>query len=112
MISHNICHSLIFMNNTLIIVGVVVIGAAGLYLFLNRGVAELALETPTVPSDVLTNTQLFMERRAVLESIKLDTQVLSDPRFTALKAFSGPIPPRPVGRGNPFAPTANTGPSS
>jgi hypothetical protein len=96
------------MNNTIVIVGILVIAAAGGYLFLNRDAGELILEDEAVPSDVLANTQLFMERRAVLDSITLDTAVLSDTRFTSLRSYTSPVAPRPVGRPNPFAPVSSS----
>jgi hypothetical protein len=93
------------MKNLILILGVLVIGAAGVYLFTKRDATqELFTAGVPVSEEVLANTQVFMERRAVLESLAIDRSLFSDPRFTSLRSFETPIMERPVGRPNPFEP--------
>lgn len=54
-------------------------------------------ESSAVDSDIV-NTLLE------LRSVSLSGTILSDPAFQALRDFSTPITPEPVGRPNPFAP--------
>lgn len=46
----------------------------------------------------------FLELLQELRSVRIDTQVFSDPAFASLRDFSSPIISEPVGRENPFAP--------
>lgn len=93
------------MKNTIVILGLVIIAAAGVYLFLNRDATQLMLDNSEGVSEaVLASTQVFIERRAILESLTLDTTLLDDSRFLSLRSFSRPVSERPVGRDNPFAP--------
>lgn len=97
------------MKNKFTIIGILVIVAAGLYLFLSRGEAELVLDEGGVSPELLASTQLFIERSALLSSLTVDDAVLRDERFTRLRSFSEPIKERPVGRPNPFLPAERVG---
>ncbi len=47
-----------------------------------------------------------------LRAVKLDGTIFSEPAFAALKDFSTPIVPEPVGRQNPFEPFLHIATSS
>jgi len=95
------------MNNIITIVTVVVVAAAGVYLFTQRDAAQLVfLGDTSVSPEVLANTQLFMERSALLTQLNIDTSLFTDPRFTTLSSFATRVPSRPQGRTNPFEPPA------
>jgi hypothetical protein len=97
------------MKNIIVIVGVVVVGAAGVYLVSERQATQLVLSsTSGVSEEMLANTQLFIERSAILESLQLNTEVLNDTRLTSLQSYATPVTERPVGRSNPFEPAARS----
>ncbi len=98
------------MKNIIVIVGVVIVAAAGIYLFTQRQATQLVLTSDGgVSEEMLTNTQLFIERSAILGSLEIDVEVLDDPRLTSLRSYTTPVPERPVGRTNPFEPAARGG---
>ena len=98
------------MKNVIVIVGIAIVAAAGIYLLTQRQATQLVLSSPSgVSEEMLINTQLFIERSTTLESLQLNTEVSQDPRFTSLRSYSTPIVERPVGRSNPFEPAARSG---
>lgn len=98
------------MKNIIVIVGVIIVAAAGVYLFTMRQATQLVLTSGTgVSEEMLANTQLFIERSAILESLEIDPAVLDDPRLTSLRSYTTPVAERPVGRNNPFEPAARGG---
>lgn len=95
------------MKNTIVIIGVVTVAAAGIYLFTQRQATQLVLTSDSgVSAEMLANTQLFIERSTILESLEIDATVLDDPRLTSLRSYTTPVLERPVGRNNPFEPAA------
>jgi hypothetical protein len=50
----------------------------------------------------LAETQLFIERRILLDSVVLDTTVFDDPVFRSYQGINVPITESEVGRENPF----------
>lgn len=93
------------MKNIIIIVGLLVVAAAGIYLFTQRDAANLVFsDSAQVPEVVLASTEVFIERRMVLESLSVDSTIVKDPRFTSLRSHTEPIRVRPMGRDNPFEP--------
>ena len=99
------------MSNTLknILVAVIFFALlfAGYFAYQQRDAAELNFtEDETVRSNALANAQVFIQRRALLDSIEFDTSLFEDPRFRSFESFTNPLPEQPVGRENPFAPAA------
>ncbi|MBY0309943.1 hypothetical protein K2Q16_02245 [Patescibacteria group bacterium] len=98
------------MKNIITIIGLLVVAAAGIYLFTQRDAANLVLnDSVDVSSSVLASTQVFIERWVVLESLTIEPEIFEDPRFTSLESYTTPVPARPVGRTNPFEPAVSTG---
>lgn len=98
------------MKNIITVVGLLVVAAAGIYLFTQRDAANLVLnDSARVSDNVLINTQVFIERRVVLESLSIEPAILKDVRFTSLRSYTTPVRPRPVGRENPFEPAVTPG---
>lgn len=101
------------MSNTLknILVALVffVLLFAGYYAYQQRDAGQLRLgEDDTLSNNALANAQVFIQRRALLDSIEFDTSIFEDARFRSFESFSEPVPDQPVGRENPFAPAAGT----
>jgi hypothetical protein len=89
-------------KNTIIaiVIGFVLLTAAGYFLFVQPATGTVAVETsaPTSPEETT-----FVNLAAQLEPLGFDTAILSDPRFTALIDLHTAIIPEPVGRRDPFA---------
>jgi len=53
--------------------------------------------------EMLSNTQIFIERRSLLDGITLNTDILMDPVFQSYRTYRSPEASAPVGgRENPF----------
>ncbi len=97
------------MKNIIVLIGVVVVAAAGIYLFTQRQATQLVLSMESgVSPEMLANTQLFIERSAILQSLEIDATILSDDRLTSLRSYTTPVEERPVGRANPFEPAVRS----
>lgn len=93
------------MKNLPVIILILVVAAAGIYFYIERDAVDLTLNGGDVNTDtVTTNTMLFMQRRAQLEQLSIDSSLFLDPRFRELRSFTPPVPERPIGRDNPFLP--------
>lgn len=66
--------------------------------------SDAALESgaSSYTEQMVTDAQIFIERRATLDRLKIETQIFSDPVFSSYKTFSTPIQQTAVGRKNPF----------
>lgn len=95
------------MSDTLknLVAGILLIGvaAAGYIMFTQRDSASLSFDGLTINSeDLVARTQVFIERRAELELLKLEVSFFQDPRFTSLRSYSTIVPDQTVGRLNIF----------
>lgn len=93
-------------TNIIILLGIVTI-VFGAYYFLTQ---EAALVLRSSDSDrqleqLVRSSQIFVERSATLESIQMDTSVLSFDVFNSLKIYSPDPDEYGVRRTNPFVPT-------
>jgi hypothetical protein len=91
-------------KNILTILGIITVGYASYYLYLQQVVVTDDTQGDVVYDNMVSKTEVFIARSQELDSMKFDTAVLSDPRFRSLKAFTRPVEDQPYGRGNPFAP--------
>lgn len=81
----------------LILIGfIVIVALAGGYLYFTSSNTSL---TPLTTTTTATSTNLFSS----IGSIQLNTSILSDPRFKALKDITIPVGEEPMGRTDPFA---------
>lgn len=95
------------LKNLLVLIVFVVLVALGYYLFSQRDSGVLSfVKTADVSSTLLEKTSIFIERRAQLESLKLDMSLFTNPAFTSLRSYTTEIPDQSVGRTNIFD-TAN-----
>jgi hypothetical protein len=95
------------MSDTLknLVVGILFIGvvAAGYFMYTQRDSATLSLDGMSPRSeDLIARTQIFIDRRAELEALKLDVTFFQDPRFSSLRSYSTVVPDQTVGRANIF----------
>lgn len=89
-----------------IALGLATLAYAGYYFFLSSDSgASVSFSTNDVMmQNMLTNSQLFIDRRLALEAVRLDTELFSDQRFLSLRSYTGQIQEQPIGRNDPFAP--------
>lgn len=71
----------------------------GYVMFVQRDSNSLIIsENDVVSNQLLVQAKSFIEKRAVIESLNLDTSILVDPRFTNLNTFTAPVPQQQVGK--------------
>jgi len=93
------------LKNILIILFLVVIVAAGVYLYLHPDITESLLSSDkAVSSSALLETKDFLQRFQAFESVELDDSVFTDRRFGSLVDFRQPVIPTAIGRPNPYQP--------
>jgi hypothetical protein len=88
-------------TGVLIIVGLLVLGAAA-YLMFGAGNNEPGVSANPPPATEAEQT--FLSLTSQIDPVELDTSVLSDPRFLMLVDIRTAILPEPAGRLDPFAP--------
>lgn len=90
-------------KNIIALLSIVAIAGIGYFLFIERNGSALDLVTAqNISTQLLTNTQVFIERRTTLDRIRFDFAVLDDERFTSLRSYASPVIPVPVGKQNLF----------
>ncbi len=92
------------MKNITIALVLITVAFVGYYMYAQNG-AESGEGDMSLTQDMLTNTQVFIERRALLDKTTIDTEIFSDPVFKSYKTFNTPILEESVGRPNPFGKT-------
>ena len=91
------------LKNLLVGIVAILMCALGYYLYTQSGANTLSLDGTSVNSDdLLSRTEIFIERRAVLEAITIKIDLFSDPRFTSLRSYTTSVPEQSVGRLNIF----------
>lgn len=71
----------------------------GYLMFVQRDASNLILgDNGPVSNQLLVQANGFIEKRAVIESLQLDTSILVDPRFTNLSTFTAAVPEQQVGK--------------
>jgi hypothetical protein len=90
------------LKNVVALGGLALIAFVGYYLIgMNRD-ATVAGNNTLVVSQAEAETKDFLARLDDLNTIQLSTDIFSDPRFTSLQDFTGPVERVPYGRSNPF----------
>lgn len=88
-----------FIQNLIILGGVVVLIAFGYYLYTQENGAEADSE---LSAQVAAESANFLHRLNELKAIELDGSIFSDPRFVSLVNYSLPIVTEAVGNPAPF----------
>lgn len=79
----------------------VTLAYAGYVFFIQGG--TVPNEGAVLTDEVMLRTQVFIERRALLNTVSVDTALFEDPVFRSYRSFSNEIPDEPIGRFNPFS---------
>lgn len=74
------------------------------YVFFIQGDTVLD-EGVGLTDEVLLSTQIFIERRALLDTVSIDAALFEDPVFRSYRTFSTPVEDESFGRANPFGRT-------
>ena len=91
------------LKNLLVLVIFVAVIALGYYLFTQRDSGTLSfVKRADVSPELLAQTSIFIEHRAELESLMLDTGIFTNPVFTSLRSYTTEIPEQVIGRINIF----------
>lgn len=92
-----------FIKNLLVLTVIVLVAVAGYYIYSTQQIGQLDIDPfNSIEAEVLANTQVFIQRRAVLQAVDLSTELYNDPQFRSLVTYTEPVEPVPVGRDNPF----------
>jgi hypothetical protein len=91
------------LKNFITVFGLILLLAFGYYLFVLED-QGLRGGNQAVSTQAAAETQEFLRRLNQLQSVELQTEIFTDPRFTNRIDYSAPVPVLPVGRENPFLP--------
>ncbi len=96
------------MKNITVALITITLAFAGYYMYSQNKNSGLNSDNPVSSTqDMLISTQIFIERRTLLDQVDLDTRVFSDPLFSSYRSFSKPLNQEAVGRNNPFVDTSS-----
>lgn len=87
------------LQNLLAILGIIVIGGVGYYLYVQDGLVVSA--TPASQEASILAAE-FLGRLNELKTLKLDDSIFNDPRFRGLHDIRAQVTAVPIGRENPF----------
>ncbi len=92
------------LKNILVLLIILTFAFSGYYIFVQNNNSQMAFsDNEYVTTEMLANTQLFIQRRNTLSQINIDTSLFEDPKFISYKNFTQPIEVQPVGKDNPFS---------
>ena len=89
-----------FLQNTLIVGGLVLVGLAGYYLYVQNATFEV--QDDPLSMQIQLETADFLRKLNELKAIELNGDIFADPRFSTLINFSVPVLPEPFGTTDPF----------
>lgn len=90
------------MKNILVVLAAFTVAFGGYYFYSQSKNASLNTGTVSLTEEMMLSTQVFIERRAILDQVRLDTSLFDDPVFRSYRSFREPLQNEPYGRSNPF----------
>jgi hypothetical protein len=93
------------MKNITVSLVVITLAFGGYYVYTQKGDSELGEDQMSLTQEMLVNTQVFIERRNILDKVTIDTEIFQNPVFRSYKSFTKPILEEPIRRENPFGKT-------
>jgi hypothetical protein len=101
------------LTNIIVLLGIIITAVAGYFLFSQNSSPFLSTDSSDLQlQQLLSSSQLFIERSRTLSAIEMDTSIFSNPIFNSLKSYSPPPAEFQTGRENPFAPVDTVNVSS
>jgi hypothetical protein len=96
-------------TNIVVLIGIVITAVAGYFLFSQNSSPFLtASSSDQQLQQLLSSSQLFVDRSRILAGIDMDTSIFDDSVFNSLKSYSPPPDEFGVGRPNPFLPVTDS----
>ena len=94
------------LKNLMYVLVALTVGVGGYYIYnMDKTTALSDTDSTVLTQEILVSTQLFIERRAILENVQLNTEAFSNPNFKTYRSFREPLIEEPYGsRPNPFVP--------
>lgn len=89
-----------FFKTLMMLVALLVTAGLGYYLYVNRSLQDSS--NNGIATDVSAEAAVFLHRLNELKEIELNSDILSDERFSSLNTFSAPVVAEEIGRTNPF----------
>jgi hypothetical protein len=89
-----------FLQNSLIIGGILAIAGLGYYLYTSDSGSKSS--DSEASAHIAAESAEFLRRLNELKAIELNGEIFSDPRFISLVDYSAPILSEPIGKPNPF----------
>ncbi|MDC1205537.1 hypothetical protein N8083_01680 [Candidatus Pacebacteria bacterium] len=93
-----------FVKNGLTLIGLIIVGALGYYLFVINDDSDITLGTEGEVNQAQLAGEQFLRELRELEKFDLSNELFKDQRFKSFTDFTKPIVEQSVGRKNPFAP--------
>lgn len=92
-----------FTKNGLVLIGIIIIGMLGYYLFVLNADSNLDMSFEASSQARLASEQFLRELNKI-KTVDLNEALFIDTRFEDRESFTQPILPEAVGRTNPFLP--------
>src|SRR3989338_6595865 len=92
------------MKNILVILGAFTVAFGGYYMYAQNKNSTLETGSSEVTDDILLSTQVFIERRFILDVLNFVLSLFEVPLFRSYQIFVLPVRTEPYGRTNPFGP--------
>lgn len=96
------------MKNIVVILLALTFAYAAYYFYIQNKNMSLDLDSGTVTDEILANTQLFIQHRATLEAVQMNTAIFENDVFLSYQNFRQPLDDEQYGRPNPFAVTSGS----
>jgi len=90
------------LKNILILGALIATLGVGYFMYVERNSALSDASNDALADDIEAEAAAFLTRLNELKNIQLETDILSDPRFSSLSNFTAPTLAEPIGRSNPF----------
>jgi hypothetical protein len=96
------------MKNILVVLAAFTVSFGGYYMYVQNKNSSLSTGSSEVTADILLSTQVFIERRVILDAVSLNVSLFENPVFRSYRSFAQPVSEEPYGRTNPFARPSGT----
>lgn len=91
------------LKNIAVILVIFTLAFVGYYFFIQKDKTSLDLQADSISQDLFADVQKYIERREVLDRVKLDTTIFMDERFNNFVDYTPVEAVKPEsGRDNPF----------
>ncbi len=91
------------LKNVSVILVIFTLAFVSYYFFIQKDESATDLGSGSISQDLFADVQRYIERREVLNKVKLDVTIFADERFNNLVDYTPEEPVKPIpGRDNPF----------